>query len=120
MREWLIPGRSARRGPTQVFVFDVLLLPSQKVMGVGGVGNPRSLRVFQATCGRVLCVHRRDTVHALFAMVTEEVVQPIEDSARCVSSHQGATPSSSCERVIRTFPAVRAIERRGRRWSAPR
>ena len=41
-------------------------------MGVGGVGNPRSVRVFQATCGRGLCVHRRDTVHALVAMLTEE------------------------------------------------
>ena len=35
-------------------------------MGVDGVGNPRCVRVFQATCGRVLCVHRRGTVHALF------------------------------------------------------
>ncbi len=38
-------------------------------MGVGGVGNPRSVRVFQATCGRVLGVHRRGTVHALFVIV---------------------------------------------------
>jgi hypothetical protein len=35
-------------------------------MGVGGVGNPRGVRVFHATCGRVLGVHRRGTVHALF------------------------------------------------------
>ena len=35
------------------------------MVGVGGVGN-RVLCGFPSGCGRVLCVHRRATVHALF------------------------------------------------------
>ena len=87
------PWAHCETSPPEVVVF-VFFLPSKKVMGVGGVGNPRAVRVFQATCGRVLCVHRRDTVHALFAMLAGEV-PPIEyfSVVRVVASRGGRRTS---------------------------
>ena len=105
--------------PTHVGSSDLLLLP-KKEMGVGGVGNPRAVRVFQAACGRVLCVHRRGTVHALCTGAAREAADRIVSG--CLRDRlRGATPRVWARaRVIRTFPAVRVIERRGRRRNAPR
>lgn len=74
------------------------------------VGNPRSLRVFQAPCGRVLCVHRRGTVHARGVARSQSVTH-----VTIVLIRPGQRNA-----VVRTFPAVGVNERRGRRRGAPR
>ena len=102
MRELLIPGPIARRVRLRSLSLFSFFRP-KKVMGVGGVGNPRAVRVFQATCGRVLCVHRRDTVHALFARLAEEV-PPIEYSAPCASWRHVVVVARACDKNLPRRP----------------
>ncbi len=49
-----------------------VLSSAKKSHGLWAVWETACCAVFQATCGRVLCVHRRGTVHALFAGLVDK------------------------------------------------
>ena len=67
----------------------VFLLQSEQERGRGRFGKPAFCAGFPATCGRVLCVHRRGTVHAHYFLGSKKKTKDTDVTRVRLTLHPG-------------------------------